>query len=251
MITQIYEIQTPEEAERCIGLGVDHIGSVLLSERDWRQPLIRETIRLSEGSGALNSLIPLHYSRDTLYRALDYYRPDFVHFCESLTDDKGQTADLGPFLESQADLKSRFPGMGIIRSVPVPYSGHKLKGFPTLEIAQALEPVSDFFLPDTWLGREPVEGHIGITGRTGDRNILKALVVHSRIPVIVAGGLSPENVYECLMETRAAGADSCTRTNILDEHGDPVRFKKDFERVRAFVREVRRAARETAFGSAS
>ena len=32
MIIQIYEIQTPSEAERCIELGVDHIGSVILSE---------------------------------------------------------------------------------------------------------------------------------------------------------------------------------------------------------------------------
>ena len=50
MIAQIYEIQTPEEAERCIGLGVDHIGSVILSEDEWRQPLIREVIGLSEGT---------------------------------------------------------------------------------------------------------------------------------------------------------------------------------------------------------
>ena len=34
MITQIYEIQTPQEAEKCIELGVDQIGSVLLSQGD-------------------------------------------------------------------------------------------------------------------------------------------------------------------------------------------------------------------------
>ena len=37
MITQIYEIQTPQEAEKCIELGVDQIGSVLLSQGDWRE----------------------------------------------------------------------------------------------------------------------------------------------------------------------------------------------------------------------
>ncbi len=248
MITQIYEIQNPGEAERCIGLGVNHIGSVLLSQSEWRQPRIREAIRLAEGSGSRNSLIPLFNSPETLFRALDYYRPDFVHFCESLTDDQGRPLDLGPLLELQADLKGRFPGVGIIRSIPVPYDGHDLKAFPTLQIAERLEPVSDYFLSDTWLGREPVEGFIGITGKTGDRNLLRALITHSRIPVILAGGLSPENVCEFLVDTRAAGADSCTCTNALDEHGRPIRFKKDFGKVRAFVQEVRRAAREIAAG---
>jgi phosphoribosylanthranilate isomerase len=36
MIVQIYEIQDPWQAERCIELGVDHIGSVLLSQNQWR-----------------------------------------------------------------------------------------------------------------------------------------------------------------------------------------------------------------------
>lgn len=246
MIVQIYEIQAPEEAERCIELGVDHIGSVLLSEEDWQQPRIREVVRLSEGSGARNSLIPLFSSQETLYRALDYYRPHFVHFCESLTDDRGRAVELEPFLELQAALRGRFPGLGIIRSIPVPCEGHDLKAFPTLSIAERLEPLSDLFLTDTWLGREPVEGYIGITGQTGDRNLLRGLVTHSRIPVVLAGGLSPDNVYELLVDTHAAGADSCTRTNAVDEQGRPIRFKKDFAKVRGFVQEARRAARSMA-----
>ena len=41
MLAQIYEIQTPEEAEKCIALGVDRIGSVLLSASEWKNPEIR------------------------------------------------------------------------------------------------------------------------------------------------------------------------------------------------------------------
>jgi len=40
MIIQIYEIQTPHEAEKCIELGVDHIGSVVLILDEWRIPLL-------------------------------------------------------------------------------------------------------------------------------------------------------------------------------------------------------------------
>ncbi|MCP4666974.1 MAG: hypothetical protein GY849_11475, partial [Deltaproteobacteria bacterium] len=75
MIVQIYEIQTPQEAEQCIELGVDHLGSVLLSQEAWRQPSLRDVMRLSEGTDADSSLIPLFQDRDTVYHALDYYRP--------------------------------------------------------------------------------------------------------------------------------------------------------------------------------
>ena len=44
IIIQIYEIQTPSEAESMLELGVDHIGSVLTSETDWKNPTIKETV---------------------------------------------------------------------------------------------------------------------------------------------------------------------------------------------------------------
>jgi phosphoribosylanthranilate isomerase len=114
--------------------------------------------------------------------------------------------------------------------------------FPTLAIARELEPLSDLFQTDTWVGKGPVEGFIGITGKTCDRRIARELVIRSRIPVILAGGLSPENVFEALMDVHPAGADSCTLTNTLDKEGKPIRFKKDFVKVKEFVRETRRAA---------
>ena len=240
MIVQIYEIQTPQEAERCIELGVNNIGSVLLSLDEWRVPLLKEVYRLTEGTGTKSVLLPLFRDDDTLYRALDYYRPDHVHFCESLTDRHGEKIDLEGFFRYQKRLKDYFPEINIIRSIPICEKG-KTPGFSTLKIARTLEPVSDCFLTDTWLEEEPVAGYIGITGRTVDWAIARELVIQSDIPVILAGGLSPENVYDAILKTRPAGADSCTRTNFVGEPGKPVRFKKDFEKVEKFVTEVRRA----------
>lgn len=240
MIVQIYEIQTPEEAERCLRLGVDHIGSVLVSSREWRQSAVRETIALTRSHGAKSSLIPLFGGDDLLYQCLDYYRPDFVHLCDSLTDERGNPADLSRIEEKQIRFKERFPGIGIIRTVPVPVRSGP-EDFPALEMAAALEKSSDFLLIDTWLGREPVDGYLGITGKPADPDIARALVSKSRIPVILAGGLSPANVYESVSYVRPAGADSCTLTNALDSRGTPIRFKKDFGKVAAFVAEVRRA----------
>ena len=240
MIVQIYEIQTPHEAEKCIELGVDHIGSVILSQINWRVQSLKDVMNLSDGTGAKNSLIPLFRHNDTLYRALDYYCPHYVHFCDSLTDDDGREIDLDGFIQSQSGLKDRFPEIDIIRSIPIPKKGSSPL-FPTLNIARALAPVSDLFLTDTFLGKEPVKGFIGITGKTVDREMARELVVQSPIPVILAGGLSPENVYKAVMNVLPAGADSCTLTNTVDQEGRPERFKKDFQKVEAFVKEVRRA----------
>jgi len=243
VIVQIYEIQTPQEAGACIDLGVDRIGSVILSEEDWKSPEIREVVRLSEGTRTQNSIIPLFHTRDTLYNAVDYYRPHFIHFCENLTDDSGRIANLDPFIDLQREFKEKFPEIGVVRSIPVPERDAS-SGFPLYEIAGALEQVSDAFLIDTWLGKEPVEGFIGLTGRSADRDGAKKLVLRSAIPVILAGGLSPHNVRDSLIHVMPAGADSCSQTNAVDSLGAPVRFRKDLSKVDKFVREVRKAEEE-------
>jgi phosphoribosylanthranilate isomerase len=240
MIIQIYEIQSPHEAEKCIELGVDHIGSVVLSLDKWRIPLLKETVRLSEGTNVKSSLIPLFHDRDMTYRILDYYRPNYIHFCDTLTDLDGRPADLEKFIKFQSGLKEKFPEVGIIRSIPIPKKG-VAPDFLFLEIAKALQTSSDIFLTDTWLGKEPVEGYIGITGETLDWEMAHSLVRQSGIPVILAGGLSPDNVYDSIMEVLPSGADSCTQTNMVVDEGDPIRFQKDFQRVEKFVKEVRRA----------
>jgi phosphoribosylanthranilate isomerase len=55
---QIYEIQEPQEAEKLIELGVDHLGSVILEKEDWKVPSIREAMRKTEGTPVKSSLIP-------------------------------------------------------------------------------------------------------------------------------------------------------------------------------------------------
>ena len=105
MIVQIYEIQTPQEAEKCIELGVDHIGSVLLSRDEWRLPVLRDVFRLSEGTETKNSLIPLFKDLDDFYRSIDYYRPHFIHFCESLLDHEDKEIDLEGLFDLDYYLK--------------------------------------------------------------------------------------------------------------------------------------------------
>ena len=240
MLAQIYEIQTPEEAETCIHLGVDRIGSVLLSAAEWKNAEIREVIRLTDQTKTRSNLIPLFDDWDTLCKAMDYYRPHFVHFCDNLTDAQGHPIDLSPFILLQEKFKNTFPEIGIVRSIPVPHDG-LAPDFPCLDLVHELEEASDFLLIDTWLGKEPVAGFVGITGKLADLDRAKTVVLQSKTPVLLAGGLSPENVFDTVSEVLPAGADSCTQTNQVDASGKPIRFKKDFAKVERFVKEIRRA----------
>lgn len=254
MITQIYEIQTPGEAEAMIELGVDHIGSVVLSKVDWRQPLIRETIELVAGSAAKSSLILLYEDPDRISFSLDYYRPDIVHFCQTVIDSPDYwEAACGRLISIQATVRERFPEISIMRSIPIVPAGDE-SPVPVPALARYFEPLSDCFLVDTLLVDEnqgaataqPVNGYVGITGKTCDWDLAAQLVKDSHIPVILAGGLSPDNVYEAIDAVLPAGVDSCTLTNAVDIRGRPIRFQKDREKVGRFVSEARRASADLA-----
>lgn len=252
MITQIYEIQTPAEASAAISAGVDHIGSVVVSTENWKVSSIRETIQLVSKTEAKSSLILLYNQQDLVCESLAYYQPDMVHFCENLVDVDGDVDDSIDvrclrLIDLQQRIRKEFPKIKIMRTIPIPDTMN-LSEFPFLEFAKIFEPVSDYFLTDTLLQDtagnkpQPVDGFVGITGKTCDWTAARELVQSSRIPVILAGGLSPENVYEGIRTVRPAGVDSCTLTNAIDGRGMPIRFQKDFERVAKFVAEARRAA---------
>jgi len=246
-LIQLYEIQTPAEAEAMIALGVDHIGSVILSASRWKDSAIRETVRLTRSAGARSSLIPLFKTPATVMEMLDYYRPDIVHFCDSVCDRNGMLEKCQKLFKLQLQVKKNFPEIAVMRSIPIAPPGLS-RQVPTLELANCFEPASDYFLTDTLLVQntsktgpidQPVSGFIGITGQTCDWLMARRLVDTARIPVVLAGGISPDNVVEGLRQVRPAGIDSCTVTNARDSHGRPIRFKKDPARVKRLVDAVR------------
>ena len=247
LIVQIYEIQDPVEAALMIEAGVDHIGSVILSEDVIKNDTLNEAVKVVEQSDSLSSIIPLFSKPESIYRVIDFYRPDIIHFCESLSGNDGILPICNELVKNQQEIKRRYPEVKIMRSVPIATTD-MVSRVPTLEIASAFEGTSDYFLTDTLLfdekgsdGDQPVNGFVGITGITCDWGMAKQLVEQCTIPVIFAGGLSPENVYDGAMSIRPAGVDSCTQTNFFDKNGKSVRFKKDIEKVKRFVSETRRA----------
>ncbi|MBU2520716.1 MAG: hypothetical protein KKD50_00640, partial [Proteobacteria bacterium] len=241
-------VQTPAEAEKLIELGVDHIGSVIVSDLEWRVPVVKETMNWIASANAKSSLIMLFSELNNIFRALDYYRPDMLHFCEDIASRYSIYGNCEDSIQLQQNIKERFPEIKLMRSIPIAQSGMKNR-VTSIEFARMFEPVSDYFLTDTLLVKssgsvlknQPVEGFVGITGRTCDWDVAADLVKSSSIPVILAGGLGPDNVFDGIMRVCPAGVDSCTGTNSLDFKGRPIRFQKDLEKVRRFVEETRKA----------
>jgi phosphoribosylanthranilate isomerase len=251
MIIQIYEIQTPFEAEIMIELGVDHVGSVLISKEKWQDPNLHRAIELIQSCGRKSSLIPLFGEVETVSRAIDYYQPDILHFCETLPTRREEKSRLDAIVALQRSIRERYPDIKIMRSIPIGTKGNG-NVFPSLALATVFEPISDWFLTDTLItdGKsnndmdQPVAGFVGITGRTCDWDIARQLVQQSHIPVILAGGLGPDNVAPGISHVLPAGVDSCTLTNAVNSDGRALRFRKDPEKVKKLIQNARAATSE-------
>lgn len=122
-------------------------------------------------------------------------------------------------------ISRRDPGLTVIKSLVV-----GLHGQADLEsMVEALSPCVDAYITDTF---DPATGAAGATGRTHDWAVSKALVQCSPRPVILAGGLNPENVRRAILEVKPAGVD--VHTGVEDETG-----RKSRRKVETFVREAR------------
>jgi len=105
-----------------------------------------------------------------------------------------------------------------------------------LDTAREYAELADYLILDSGKSTNPITG---ATGQTHDWGISAQIVAQSPVPVVLAGGLSPENVAGAVRMVRPWAVDSLTHT---DRPGQ--RFVKDPERVRAFAENARAAAAE-------
>jgi phosphoribosylanthranilate isomerase len=123
---------------------------------------------------------------------------------------------LGP--DDAATLKANLPGVRLMRSIPVVDQA-------SIAIARSYEGVADFLLLDS---HRESDRQIGALGTTHDWTISRRIVELVRTPVILAGGLGPDNVADAIRAVRPAGVDSKTKTDRNGSH------HKDLDRVRRF-----------------
>lgn len=221
---QIYGSWTLEDALALAEMGVDHLG---VEVHEGREPVAAEIVRAVRGRVTV-SLLPLYDDLEQTVAVARQLQPDILHFCES---------DLIPDAGHFADLRARLGSIRIMQAIPVgpPEIAER---FDSLALAKAYDPYVDFILLDTSLGDDrdnPVPGWIGITGKTHDWGISRQIVEQCSSPVIVAGGLKPENVADAIRSVRPWGVDSCTGTDLY-------RGKKDLIKCRAFIENARQAS---------
>jgi phosphoribosylanthranilate isomerase len=212
MLVQIFEVQTPEEAAALVRLGVDHIGVLVGDGAFPRELSITQTkaIFAAVPTGHKRVALSLSPSLEDVARLVEETQPDIVQVQAEIED--------FPVAMTHA-LKMRFPEIPIMRAIPVIDEA-------SIETAASYRGAADFLLLDTY---DTGKRQFGALGRTHDWNLSCRIVDEVGIPVILAGGLGPENVAAAIATVRPAGVDSKTRTDRLDGSG------KDLAKVHAFV----------------
>jgi len=212
MLVQIFEVQSPEEAAALVRLGVDHIGVLVGDGAFPRELSVASTnaIFAVVPAGRKRVALSLSPNLKEVARVVEETRPDIVQVQAEIDDFP---------VEMTRALKTGFPEVSIMRAIPVIDE-------TSIETAASYLDVADFLLLDSY---DPGTRQFGALGRTHDWSLSRRIADEVGIPVILAGGLGPENVAAAISAVRPAGVDSKTRTDRLDRSG------KDLAKVHAFV----------------
>jgi phosphoribosylanthranilate isomerase len=146
-------------------------------------------------------------------------QPDVLHLC-------GTPGAVGP--EAVADLRRSLPGVAIMQAIAV-------TGLEAIDLARSYEPVVDFLILDSVDAEIP---GVGAAGVVHDWEVSAAIVAAVDVPVVLAGGLSSDNVSAAVAAVGPWGVDSLTFTNRPIDNGG---FRKDLNRVGQFVAAARSA----------
>jgi phosphoribosylanthranilate isomerase len=119
--------------------------------------------------------------------------------------------------EDMATLKNMVPAR-LVATVPASPGG--------LNHARQMTRVADALLIDSFEG-----GKLGGTGTVHDWNLSSDLVRNVDVPLILAGGLDPENVAEAIEKVRPYAVDVSS--------GVETDGAKDPEKIKAFLKEVK------------
>jgi len=215
MKVQIYTMQSVDEALQVAALGVDHLGLTpsqigLPGEIDfWTAREIVEAV----DDRAICVALTVETDEKEIIRMASAVQPDILHLCSLentfLPDDVRR-------------LRDKLPGLPIMQAISV-------TGLEALDTALDYQGVAEYLILDTQA--EDIAG-IGASGQTHDWGVSREIVQEAEIPVILAGGLSPENVTQAIAAVEPWGVDSLTHTNQFLAGGG---FKKDLTKIKAFI----------------
>ncbi len=225
MIIQIFSIQSIEEAFECIEAGADRIGLAIDTGVSLPNQVSLEKAKEifdAIGDRAVKVLICVTDSDEQLYEPVSYLKPDVIHLCGY---------DYYATKEFVQRIKKLVPGIEVMQAIGI---------IDRSSIDQALfyAEFVDILILDSV--DRTING-ISAAGFTNDWDIDREIVEKAKCRVILAGGLSPENVREAILKVRPWGVDSFTKTSDLLPDGGS---RKNKEKVAAFVHNAKEAFKE-------
>lgn len=217
MKVQIYTLQSVEEALEVVSVGVDNIG-ITPASIGLPGEISYETAKdiCEKVEDATKVALSVSSNIDEIVEMVQFVDPDVLHLC----GEPGElnTNGVKSLIERLQKYNKELPIMQAI----------SVDDMSALDFAKEYEHISDYFILDT--STAAVQG-VGASGNVHDWNVSKAIVESVSIPVILAGGLSSENVQEAISTVHPWGVDSLTHTNKFLNDGS---FIKDIEKVREF-----------------
>lgn len=121
-------------------------------------------------------------------------------------------------------IRAGLPHLKLIRAVHV-------TGDEAIARARALERQVDAIILDTY---DPATGRHGATGKTHDWSISREIVKASRVPVILAGGLNPDNVADAIAQVSPWGVDVHTGVEDADGTRNLAKLRRFIERAKGW-----------------
>src|ERR1700674_3213943 len=207
MAVQIYSMTSIGDAIATAEAGADLIGVVVAEPG-----IVPEGVGAAIAREILTAIRPrargvalsLADDREEICAMVDAVQPDVLHLA---------AREIEP--EDCAWIRQRVAPVRLLRAIAV-------RAGETISEANAHQEAADYLILDS--------GAKGAAGETHDWSVSRTVVERSRIPVILAGGLSADNVARAIAAVRPWGVDSFTHTDVPGNRG-----KKDPARGRAFI----------------
>ncbi len=213
MRVKICGLMRPRDVEAAVNHGADAVGFVVGT------PISRRNLRLEKAKKLIKH-VPVFTSsvavtaasnQKTLKNIVKRLNPDALqlHRCD---------------LRTIADIRKTNPGLSIILATPI----HDSRSI--LDVETIIE-FSDAIMAET-----PNQFGIGGTGRTHDWELTRRLrsSIHPH-PLILAGGLTPNNVKSAIEIVRPYGVD--VSTGVENKPG-----AKDHRKMKGFIEKAKEAA---------
>jgi phosphoribosylanthranilate isomerase len=175
--TSVCANQTAADIASCVAGGVDAVG-VLVQVRHRAE----DAIGLSDAARLLRT-VPPYVGRYAVTHATDL--TELVALAALPVDTIQLHGDVS--LQTAARLRAALPNLRYLKAVHVTGAAWDLD----FSCLRRWEEVVDAFVLDSV---DPATDRIGGTGRTHDWRISARIVAAARLPVVLAGGLTPANV---------------------------------------------------------